>query len=214
MNLITADFTSPAGVFFVEDFDEVPARVDEHRSVAAPVYLAEDVEEAREEGRLAGAEEARADQHAIQAALCNAALAAIGDGLANARADAELVAERRAEEIGGAMLALLGAALPAAAARLAPQEVAALLAALLPPLAHTPNVCVRVHPAVLDGIRAQLAGYSGVKAMGDETLAPSDVALVWQDGEARRDWAALWAQISVALAPFAIPATLPQTTGD
>lgn len=215
MNLFAADFTSPAGVLFVEDFDEAPHRVDDRPEIIAPpVYCAEDVEDAREEGRLAGGEEARADQEAIQTALCNAALAAIGDGLAIGRADAALVAERRAEDIGGAMLALLGAALPAAAARLAPQEVAALLAALLPPLAHTPNVRVRVHPSVFGGISGQLATFAGVTAQEDGTLAPSDVTLTWQDGEARRDWAAIWAQLSVALTPFQIPATLPQTTGD
>ena len=90
MNLAAARFTTPAGVLFVEDFDEIPARADEHPEIIAPVYRAEDVEDAREEGRIAGAEEARADQEAIQTALCNAALAAIGDGLANARAAAAL----------------------------------------------------------------------------------------------------------------------------
>ena len=213
MSLIAADFTAPAGVLFVEDFDELAPRADEHPEIIAPVYRAEDVEDAREEGRIAGAEEARADHDAIQTALCNAALAAIGDGLASARADAAMVAEARAAEIGGAMLALLGAALPAATARLAPQEVAALLTALLPPLAHTPNVTLRVHPCVFAGLSAHLAGFAGVTAHEDDTLAPGDVVLKWQDGEARRDWASLWAQLSVALTPFEIPAALPATHG-
>ncbi len=211
------EYFSGAGVLFIEDFDEEPAppqpAIEAPPEPAPIVYTAEDMEMARQEGRLLGAEEARTDHEAMQSALCNAALAAIGDGLASGRADAARVAETRAQDIAAAVLALLGAALPATASRLATQEIDALLEALLPPLSHAPGVRVRVHPDMLEAISARLSAYDGVSAHADAAMAPSDVAIVWQDGQARRDWAALWAQITTALTPFALPAELAQPLG-
>jgi flagellar assembly protein FliH len=201
------------GVLFVEDFDEVARIEDEPPEIIAPHYSAEDLEAAREEGRAAGAEEARSDCEVIQSALCAAALAAIGDGLASARDQVKRVAESRAEEIAAAILALLGAALPAAASRLAPQEITALLDMLLPPLCQMPEVRVRVHPDLLERISAHVAIYDGVTAIADAALAPPDVAVTWQDGHARRDWAELWAQLTTALAPFELAAGLAQHAG-
>ena len=211
------DYFSSAGVLFIEDFDEEPAPTqpspDPVLEMAPINYTAEDIEIARQEGRLLGAEEARTDHEATQSALCNAALGAIGEGLANARADAAQMAEACAREIAAAMLSLLGAALPATAARLAPQEIGALLTAVLPPLSHTPGVRVRVHPDMLEAISAQLSAYDGVFAQADATLAPPDVAITWQDGHARRDWAAIWGKLAIALAPFELPAELAQHKG-
>jgi hypothetical protein len=205
---------SATGVLFIEDFDDPPQDGRGDRpEIIAPCYTAEDVEAAREEGRLAGIEEARADHDVVQSALCNAALTAIGEALDASRADAGAVAEKIGASIAGTVLALLTAALPATAAKLAPAEINALLAALLPPLSETPNVAVRVHPDVLPDIAHQLGAFSSVVASGDASMAPSDVAIAWRDGNgregsARRDWAALWVQITDALAPFGLPAHL------
>jgi hypothetical protein len=199
------------GILFVEDFDlepETDPRGGERPEIIAPAYTADDVEHARDEGHQAGLEEARAEHHAIQAALCNAALTAIGDGLATARDGAHAVAERIGAELAGAVLALLTTTLPATAARLAPAEIAALLAALLPPLSQTPCVTVRVHPDLLPDIADQLGMFQGVTASADAALAPSDVAIAWRDGGARRDWTALWSNITAALAPFGLPENL------
>jgi flagellar biosynthesis/type III secretory pathway protein FliH len=206
-----------AGILFVEDFDTPPPRNAPGRDrpeIIAPVYTAEDVETAREEGRAAGMDDARAEHHAVQEALCTAALAAIGEALATARDDAGAVAERIGTALSGAILALLTTALPATAAKLAPAEIAALLAALLPPLSQTPGVAVRVHPDLLPYIAGQLSAFGDVTATGDANLAPSDVAIAWRDGHARRDWQALWTNITAALAPFGLPDHLPDSLAD
>jgi flagellar biosynthesis/type III secretory pathway protein FliH len=204
-------------VLYIEDFDELFAtpepRPQDTPEIIAPGYTADDVETAREEGRAAGLEEARTEHDAIQSALRTAALTAIADGLAAARADAAAIATRAADDIAGAMLALLSACLPATAAKLAPDEVNALLRALLPPLAREPGVTITVHPDLLPAIADHAATLSDVTVAGDAALAASDVTIAWRDGQARRDWAALWRDVGQALAPFPLPAefaALPQ----
>jgi hypothetical protein len=76
---------------------------------------------------------------------------------------------------------------------------------LLPPLAREPQLGIRVHPAVLASIADSLAVFGNVTATGDGALAASDVVVTWCDGEAKRDWVALWANITRALKPFALP---------
>jgi flagellar biosynthesis/type III secretory pathway protein FliH len=197
-------------VLYIEDFDEVLAapepRPQDTPEIIAPGYSAEDVESARDEGRAAGLEEARTERDAIQAALRTAALTAIADGLAAARADAAAIAARAADDIAGAMLALLSACLPATAAKLAQDEVTALLRALLPPLAREPGVSISVHPDLLPAITGHVAGFGDVTVAADGSLAASDVIIAWRDGQAKRDWAALWRDVTAALAPFPFPA--------
>jgi flagellar biosynthesis/type III secretory pathway protein FliH len=210
MDSLTSEYYRPAaltGVLYAEDFDEPPPG-REAPEIIAPGYSADDVDLAREEGHAAGLEEARAEHTTIHSALCSAALTAIGDAIARGRADAAEVGRQMAEEIAGTLLALLRAALPATAARLAADEIAALLAILLPPLSQAPCVTVRVHPSLLSSVAEQLESFPGVSASGDPKLAPSDVTVAWEDGHARRDWTTLWRQITTALAPFGLPADI------
>jgi flagellar biosynthesis/type III secretory pathway protein FliH len=201
---------STHNVLYIEDFDEVFAapdpRLQDTPEIIAPGYTAEDVESARDEGRAAGLEDARTEQDAIQVALRTAALAAIADGLSAGRADAAAIAGRAADDIAGAMLALLSACLPATAAKLAQDEVSALLHALLPPLSREPGVTITVHPDLLAAITGDVAAFSDVTVAADPSLAASDVTIAWRDGQAKRDWAALWRDVTAALAPFPLPA--------
>jgi flagellar biosynthesis/type III secretory pathway protein FliH len=201
------------GILFVEDFDQTPAETPDtvaEPEIIAPVFSEADIEAAREAGRQAGLTEARTEHHAVQAQLCAAAMAAIGDALAATRGDAEAVALRVAEDLAAAMLALLQAALPAASEALAGREVEALLAALLPALRREPDVELRLHPATLSGIADDLnslfPNYGGrLKLTGDAALALADAKIVWHDGEARRDTAKLWDDVRAALQPYALP---------
>jgi len=198
--------TTHPGVLFIEDFDERPRPLAiEAPEIIAPGYAAEDIEAAREEGRLAALE----DHAALHTGLCTAALTAIADHMENARAEAQQAAARNAEDIANAMLALLKTALPATAARLAAAEVQALTASLLPPLAREPGVELRVHPTVQPFISTSLCdtmpNLHDVTIHSDASLAPSDVTITWRDGLAKRDWVALWKQVGEALAPFSLP---------
>jgi flagellar biosynthesis/type III secretory pathway protein FliH len=199
------------GILYVEDFDAPAPR--EKRAVPdiiTPSFTHAELEAAREEGFKAGLATAQGEHHALQSELRTAALIAIGEALATARADAALVAQHMAGELSATMLALLTAALPAAAATLASTEIAALLACVLPPLQREPSLVVRVHPDVQAETAAALAKIwpdhaARVTIIPDAAFAPSDVIVTWQEGEARRVTKTLWNELRTALTPCALP---------
>ncbi len=178
--------------------------------IITPSFTQADVEAAREEGHQAGLTEAQAEHHTVQTELRTAALTAIGEALAAARGDAAGVARHMADELSATILSLLAAALPAAAATLAGPEIAALLACVLPPLKREPSLTVRVHPGIATETETAIARIwphptTKVTILPDASLAPSDVAVIWAEGEAHRDTASLWAELRTALAPCALP---------
>jgi flagellar biosynthesis/type III secretory pathway protein FliH len=199
------------GILYVEDFDAPPPRDRRAPDIITPSFTHAELEAAREEGFKAGLATAQGEHHAVQTELRTAALTAIGEALAAARGEAAAVAQHMAGELVSTVLALVEAALPAAASRLAGAEIAALLACVLPPLKREPALTVRVHPDVHDETEDAIARIwpdhlTRVAVIPDGTLAASDVVVTWSDGEARRETAALWEAIRAALTPCALPA--------
>jgi len=202
------------GILFVEDFDPPavapqPAPLAEPE-IIEPSFCEADIEAAQAAGRELGLAAARAEHTAVQAELSAAALAEIGDALAATRADAVAVAQRVAEDLAAAMLALLQVALPDAAEASAAQEVDALLRTLLPALTREPDVQIRVHADLVDTVTRSLGAMrpqfgERLSISGDPALAKADVVVAWQDGEARRDCAALWDELREVLAPYGLP---------
>lgn len=197
------------GILYVEDFD-APPRERQVPDIITPSFTHAELEAAREEGFKAGLATAQGEHHALQSELRTAALIAIGEALATARADAALVAQHMAGELSATILALLAAALPAAAATLAATEIAALLACVLRPLQREPSLVVRVHPDVEAETAAAMADIwpdhaTRVTIIADASFAPSDVTVTWREGEARRVTKTLWNEVRIALAPCALP---------
>jgi flagellar biosynthesis/type III secretory pathway protein FliH len=199
------------GILFIEDFDAPPEPPQPAQAdIVTPAFTHDDLEAARAEGFQAGQAEARADHEAVQAQLRNAALTAIGEALDASRADASAVARQIAEELAATLVALLAAALPACAAKCAETEINALLAVLLPPMAREPDLRVRVHPSALSATAAALETHwpdhaARLTLTGDAALGPSDAVVSWENGEARRDMAAFWAELRDALGVFGLP---------
>jgi flagellar biosynthesis/type III secretory pathway protein FliH len=198
------------GILYVEDFDAPPREKRGMPDIITPSFTHAELEAAREEGFKAGLATAQGEHHALQSELRTAALIAIGEALATARAEAALVSQHMAGELSATILTLLAAALPAAAATLAATEIAALLACVLPPLRREPALVVRVHPDVQAETAAAIAEIwpdhaARVTIMADPTFAPSDVVVTWQEGEARRVTKTLWDELRAALAPCALP---------
>ena len=86
----------------------------------------------------------------------------------------------------------------------------ALLRTLLPALTREPDVQIRVHADLVDTVTASLhtvlPQFGGrLMISGDAALARTDVEVIWQNGEARRDCAALWAELREVLAPYGLP---------
>ena len=201
----------PLGILYVEDFDApVMAEAPAEAKIITPELTPADLDEARLQGYKAGHGEARLEQAAVRAELQTAALVAIGDALAAARADAARVAHGIGEELAATMLALLQGALPATAAAAAATEVSAVVAALLPGLRREATVRVSVHPDVIDDVGAAVHAAwpdhsARVVMCADAALAPADVRVAWSDGEARRDTGAHWSALRKTLHSYCLP---------
>jgi flagellar assembly protein FliH len=204
------------GILYVEDFDappapEVQAEPEPPPPDPEPVFSAEDLARAHEAGRAAGLKAALEESLLLQAQLQAAATQALADALAAGRASLERVAAQQADATARATLAILRSAVPATMARHAGTELHAVLEALLPGLRCEPELRVRAHPDLADHVRETLihllAGEGGVLSVSaDPALAPGDIRIAWADGSACRDCTDIYAGISSALAPLALPA--------
>lgn len=210
------DAAQDSGILYIEDFDAPPpapeppppaAEITE--SVPLASHLAA-CAAAREAGRAEGRNASLQDAMVLQGELRNAALAAIADALAMGTVPREEAAASRAGALARHMLSLLEATLPALAARHAPQEVGALLEAVLPGLRAEPDLEITVHPDVLGAAQAAMAGMPGAATRRwvvkpDPALGVADAKVEWQDGAVLRDTAALWRAIRAALAAWGVP---------
>jgi hypothetical protein len=205
------------GILYVEDFDAPPAKPKVEAPAppapvpVEPVFSRADLDAAREAGRQAGLQEALADAHLLQAQLQAAASQALADAMSASRTAMERVVHRQAEAAAGTVLAILRAAVPRVMATHAEGELQAVIAALLPGLRSEPELRVRAHPDLADYVRETLSAFlaadGGVIAVSaDPLLAPGDLQIFWQDGCARRDCSAIYAEIVSALAPLRLPA--------
>ena len=202
------------GILYMEDFDyelrtkEPPP--DLREPVAIPLLTQADLDLAREEGRVEGLQSALADATHTRVQLETAALQSLGDSLVAARGVLERVATQHAAECVRAVLAMLLAALPATMGRHGGAEIESMLAALLPGLSCEPELRVRTHPDQADMVREHLAEKlpsTGVvlSVVADVKLKPGDVAVAWQQGQARRDCKALWNAVRAAVASIDLP---------
>ncbi len=204
---------SPAcGILYVEDFDDKPhtARKETAPEPALPSFSALELSQAREAGRQEGLAAALADAQLLHAQLQLAAMQSLADGLSATRSTYDDIVSGSAEQTSQTILAVLQAALPAVMSRHDRAELQALVAAVAPQLACEPELRVRAHPDLAEFVRETLMSALRttdcvLSVCADTSLQPGDVLLTWQDGQARRDCAATWMAISVALAPLGLP---------
>lgn len=188
---------APPGVLYAEDFDEPespprPSPPPAEPPAVEPSYTAAELEAARaaaadDAARLAREQARSEDTHACAQALCR-----LAGAVAEAKADARRVAEEAVEALARTVLSLLTGALPDLCARHAEGEVRAVVRALLPALQAEPRVTVRLHPRVLPGVRAELAGSDAelsadIALLPTDTLAPGDLRVTWTEGALVRD---------------------------
>ncbi len=217
---------SPAGVLYAEDFDDPQPVVELARPSAPPAEpividptfsladLHRAAERAQEEGRALAHQEAELATTALRAA----ALSEIASALQRSRNDLEAVAERSACATASTLLAMMASLLPAFARSQAPDETAALLRLLLPAMLHEPDLSIRVHPAVADGLRqdlaALLAGQTNVTWVTSDSMEPGDVSVRWNGGTMVRDTTALCAQVAALVMPHKTPSDTNQESQD
>ena len=201
------DFDVPptGGRLFAEDFDLPPVPdAPPEPEVIEPTFSATELEVVRTETWQAARADTLSEAAAADHAVIRQTVAAISAQLVTAREAANQVATQSAEAIARLLLDGLALALPALCARYGDGEVAAVIGAVLPALAQEPAITVRVNPlhalAVkrdIERLDPDLASRTRIAPVED--MAPGDVRVVWRNGSATRDTAALWDQVAEAL---------------
>ena len=203
--LLDLDIPASGRSLFAEDFDLAPATdMPPEPEVIEPTFSAAELEAARNHARHAGHAAAVAELAAADHAVIRRTVTEIAAQLANAREAAADVATRSAEAIAALLLDSLALALPALCAGYGDAELAAVIGAVLPALTQEPAITVRLHPRheamvtrEVERLDPDLAGRTRIVPLA--TMAPGDVRVVWRNGSATRDTAALWARVSEAL---------------
>jgi hypothetical protein len=78
---------------------------------------------------------------------------------------------------------------------------------VLPALAREPRVTIRISPHVVRSVEQELDRldpelHARVALAPTDAVPPGDARIVWQDGAAVRDTAALWRKVAETLAPL------------
>jgi hypothetical protein len=213
----------PAGVLFAEDFDEPPPlRATRPAPPPAapeppPPPPPPDIAAIRRAAFEEGAASARAEIDAGAARdgeMTRRMLAEIANALGDAAMEHARLAEASAEAIARLALGMLAALLPALCERHGAAEVAALAGAVLPSLAHAPQVTIRVGPHAMAGLREELARLdpelrARIIVTPSDAIAQGDVRIAWQDGCAARHSAGLRQAILDTLAPLGLLPPMP-----
>ena len=211
------------GILYAEDFDaepEQPAPAPEPAAKLRPV--SEPQPEPMPEAKTAQAIP-RADVNALciraveaaQAAWAESAqerrtlaLEALAEGLASARRDSEEAAEAVADGVARTALAMLASLLPELCKSHGDQEVRLLVKSLLPLIARTGPVVIRVRPELIELVRADIdtlndGAFEKVELRA-ANLSAGNVKLSWDEGSLARDSAAIRKAIEDSLAQLGL----------
>lgn len=178
--------TPAAMAFDVPDFDAPPPPPGPDPAPAAQAAAAAALEAQLAAAREAGFAEGEATARVIAAdslaAREAAALERIAAALEAARAGIGEAAGEAAETLARLLLAALDAALPDAAARLAPEAALRLAVALRPLLEDGVAVTLRVPPGCAEAVTR--LGEPTVVVVEDAALLPGDARAAWRGGGA------------------------------
>jgi flagellar assembly protein FliH len=208
----------PGLTLFAHDFDapapEGVVVLDEPEPEAPPPVTAEMVEAARQAGLAEGLARGRAEATAAREAARQEALARLTGQMEQAAAGLAETVEQAGSQIAQLVLAAIGAAFPALAARHGGPEVARFTRDIVALLAEEPRIVIRVHPDMEADVAAALAGLeperrTAVLLEPRDSLAPGDARIAWRNGLAVRDATGLWARVQDILGPLGLEAPPP-----
>ncbi|MBF0093351.1 MAG: hypothetical protein HQL34_02275 [Alphaproteobacteria bacterium] len=172
----------------------------------APTFSEEELAAAREDAYAAGRDQGvrdamQTDEHRIADAV--EVLSRGFRDLSSAQEKANETTARLAVALAVTMTRKL---LPETARRHGSEEVAAVVAKVMPHILEQPRVFVRVPPDLVEPLRSGLTeiadsnGYEGrLLLVADETMGPADCRIEWADGAAERSLARVWRGIGEAI---------------
>ena len=195
--LLVPDFDAP---MVAEEPGPDPALLEAEARAAALL-------EAERQGFAAGEAAGRAAASAAREQVVAESLARIAARLEALQDEARRVSEATAAECATALarllLAALDAALPEAAARLAPESVVAFAESLRPILDQVPRLSLAVAPGLAAACAARI-GDARVEVTEDPGLAPGDARAAWRGGGATLSLAARRQAVAALLAGYGL----------
>lgn len=172
----------------------------------APTFGEDDISAARAQGFVDGRTEGIAEmQAAIDQRISSllADMAAQLDTLGEAQRATAREVERRTMEVA---VAIARKIVPAVARPHAEDAIESVLRDCLPKLMDEPRIVIRVHPTVLEELRAKVdtlamkTGFPGdIILLGDDDLNDTDCRVEWADGGAEKSADRVWAGIDDAV---------------
>lgn len=209
--LFAEDFDAPAGI---TDLDAAEPETE----AAPPVFDAEAVEAAREQGFADGLGRGLAQAAQDRAEISRQLLATLVERLEGADAASRAAAEESALVVARLLLTVLARLFPTLCARHGAGEAVALARAVLPRLQSEAQVTVRVSPHVEAALRAVIDTLEPdqqprITLVPTDAVAPGDLQVSWNNGRARRDMAAIWNEVAGVLARYGIDASEPAADG-
>lgn len=200
---------------FETDFDQpsrpakaqaAPEKAQKPKEPPPPSYGEEDLAAARREGFEAGRAEALREAEESAARRLADAGEQLAAGLAGLRQRQEAANAALAADAMNVALAAVRKMLPELARRHGLEEVTAVLRECVARLTPEARVLVRVHPELAAPLRETVeplrlrSGFSGaLEVTEDETVAPGDCRVDWDDGGAERDSEKLWRDIEAII---------------
>ncbi len=196
-----------ADVLFAEDFDVAPEPDPDTYAGAPgtePAPAADPQQDIAEAVEYARAAWAQADTHLVASAL-----ATIATTIQEAASQASTIAEEYAADTAKTILAMVAAYLPNRCRDHGPAEVEALMRRLLPRIAQQSRLVVRVNPALLSPLQAQLAtldddAAANVVLTGVPALTPGSAHVKWANGSLQRDTEAIRMTIEAVLSELGL----------
>jgi flagellar biosynthesis/type III secretory pathway protein FliH len=200
--LFAEDFDIQSGVTVLDD----PA--EEAEPVPPPITQA-DLTSAQEKSYAEGFENGLAQAAADRAEVTAQMLRQIAERISGAEAEARRVAEEAADALARLLFGALATMLPATCAQHGEAETLAAMRVLLPVLSHEPQIILRISPHVAEAVSAELDKMdpelaARISLTPTDAVAPGDVRINWQEGQAVRDANALWRDIAETLAPLGL----------
>jgi flagellar assembly protein FliH len=209
---------APDLTLFAHDFDAPPPEgvvvLDEPEPEVPPPVTAEMVEQARAAGLAEGLANGRAEAAEAREAARQAALDRLGEQMDQAAAGLAETVEQAGGQLAQLVLAAIGAAFPALAARHGGAEVGRFIRELVALLAEEPRIVIRVHPDMEPDVAQALAALeperrAAVLVEPRDSLAPGDARIAWRHGLAVRDATGLWTRVQDILGPLGLAAPAP-----
>ena len=212
------------GILYAEDFDDDPELSPPadlpsipEPAPAPPSFTLADLEAAQRIARTEAVQAARVEWERSALHDRTQSLAAIASAVTGVQQEARVLADTVADGTTRTILSVLAGLLPELCTQHGGAEVRALLRHLLPTLTQQPRIVVRVAPAVLDGVRQDLALLDEDLAAAVELtaapLTPGDARVPWTDGSLNRDQAAIRHAVTAALTELGLlePVTVART---